>query len=167
MIIDKRPSRDTILMRQACLWALRSTCSRAHVGVVIASSDYRPLVSGYNGAPAGMPHCDHTCKCKYSPSDLLHGPLGIHTVSCPADKPCLISVHGEANAIAYAAREGVLVNKSQLFTTVAPCYPCAQLIINAGITRVVYQADHRDMRGVHLLNVASVEVIKYEHGETR
>jgi dCMP deaminase len=172
-MIDGRPSRDQILMRSADLWSLRSTCSRAQVGVVIASRDWRPLVSGYNGAPAKMPHCDHPCSCRREESRRLrtlqiysrdNATLWVdpgHEDDCVSLLPCVTSVHGEANAIAYAAREGVCINDSQLFTTVAPCYPCAQLIINAGIYRVVYQADHRDMRGVDLLATAGLSVEKY------
>lgn len=152
---DERPSRDTILMSEAALWALRSTCSRAQVGVVIATDDYRPLVSGYNGAPRGMPHCDHTCQCG--------GKGSRHWPSCQADKPCIVSVHAEANAIAYAAKNGVKIEDAQLFTTVAPCYVCAQLIINTDIIRVVYQAPHRDMRGVDLLRTAGLLVVEYQH----
>lgn len=159
-MIDKRPSRDEILMREASLWALRSTCSRAQVGVVIATIDYRPLVSGYNGAPATMPHCEHRCTCMYRQVQTQDEVLG-HYPGCPANSPCVVSVHGEANAIAYAAKNGVKIHDAQLFTTVAPCYNCSQLIINAGISRVVYQANHRDMRGVELLELAALEVIKY------
>lgn len=164
---DMRPSRDSILMRSARLWALRSTCSRAQVGVVIASYDHRPLVSGYNGAPSGMPHCDHPCSCvrmRLRQQSIQNNDIFIdsgHERGCVSLLPCVTSVHGEANAIAYAAREGVCIKQSQLFTTVAPCYPCAQLIINAGVIRVVYDSDHRDMRGVDLLATASIDVEKY------
>ncbi len=165
MTID-RPSRDSILMSSAALWALRSTCSRAQVGVVIATMDYRPLVSGYNGAPSGMVHCTHECTCKTAPwehEEILRILPGRHHPSCKTVQPCLVSVHGEANAIAYAAKEGVRVNCSQLFTTVAPCHNCAMLIINSGIRRVMYERPHRDMSGVKLLDSAAVEVVAYEH----
>jgi dCMP deaminase len=36
--------------------AQRSTCLRASVGAVIVR-DRSILATGYNGAPAGMPHC--------------------------------------------------------------------------------------------------------------
>lgn len=175
MTIDRRPSRDKILIDQAALYALRSTCSRAHVGCIIATVDYRPLVSGYNGAPAGMPHCDHTCECRREKSRQLNiiqldwsdPPLWVdpgHEVSCPAIEPCVISVHAEANAIAYAARYGVRVEGGQLATTVGPCLNCAMLIINAGISRVLYSTPHRDTRGVELLERGGLEVVKWGHG---
>src|SRR5213596_3751468 len=57
-----RPSRNTVLMNHAWVAALRATCPRQSVGVVIAR-DGRVLVTGYNGAPAGMKHCEHPCDC--------------------------------------------------------------------------------------------------------
>ncbi len=36
--------------------AERSTCTRAKVGAVIAR-DKNILATGYNGSPAGLPHC--------------------------------------------------------------------------------------------------------------
>jgi len=132
------------------------------VGVVVAKRDARILITGYNGAPAGMVHCSHECTCKtaYILPDQDVWP-GQHLGSCKMVQPCLISVHGEANAVAYAAKHGVGLQDSQLFTTVSPCSNCAMLIINAGIYRVVYDFAHRDMSGVNLLLSAGVEVVKY------
>lgn len=160
-----RPGRDHVLMASAGLWALRSTCSRAQVGVVVAKRDARILISGYNGAPAGMPHCSHECTCKtaYVPPEDWAWPTD-HRPSCKTVQPCMDSVHGEANAIAYAARHGVELNDSQLFTTVSPCLSCSMLIINTGIYRVVYDRRHRETRGLDLLASAGVEVVAYEHG---
>lgn len=133
-----RPSRDELMLRTASLWALRSTCSRAQVGCVIAR-EARIIVQGYNGAPAGMPHCVHT-----------------------KDEPCDIAVHAEANAIAYAARFGVRLDETTLYCTRATCPNCARLIINAGIKRVVYFEDHRDMSGLELLRLGMVSVTRYD-----
>ena len=59
---DDRPDRDDTLMGVAYLFAKRSTCSRLHVGAVFSKAG-RILVTGYNGAPSGLPHCDHFCDC--------------------------------------------------------------------------------------------------------
>ena len=59
-----RPTRDEVCMEIAGIMAQRSTCSRRHVGAVIAR-DGRILVSGYNGAPKGMPHCEHPSRDDY------------------------------------------------------------------------------------------------------
>lgn len=152
-----RMDRHTMLMNMAGLASCRSTCSRNAVGVVIAL-DGRVLVSGYNGAPAGMPHCDHTCPCQAGfPSTQDPWPFS-HTEQCPM-KPCKRAVHGEANTIAFAARHGVRLNGADLYTTLGPCVPCAQLIINAGIKRVYYDRPYRDASGLELLMAGNVAVI--------
>jgi dCMP deaminase len=139
----------------------RSTCTRLNVGVVIAR-DHRILVTGYNGAPAGMPHCNHTCTCEsqvWTPG-VRYGEDGMdHHPMCSVDKlGCTVAVHAEANAIAWAARYGVTLDGTELFTTHAPCLPCAQLIINAGIMRVVFGVYYRDKAGLKLLESAHISV---------
>jgi dCMP deaminase len=77
-----RPTIDVSLMAVAEVWAERSTCSRNHVGVVIARNG-RTIGSGYNGAPAGMPHCEHT---ELTLRDKIYGPSahgGPHRRTCP------------------------------------------------------------------------------------
>lgn len=185
----QRPSREQALMETAHVWAKRSTCSRNHVGAVIAREG-RILSQGYNGAPAGMPHCNHTCACDHkglAPCSVCHGcgerrgdwmgptrqrpnpdPCieckgsgADHSSDCPSKLPCTISVHAEANAIAWAARYGMKLEGAELFTTLSPCPSCAMLIINAGIVRVTYNKPYRVTDGVELLDDAGVEVIHF------
>ena len=155
-----RPTRDEMLMDMAEIVARRSTCSRASVGVVIAR-DGRPLVTGYNGAPAGMPHCNHYCDCHLD-NPAQHELIvtkDAHHAQCNSLIPCANAVHAEANAIAYAARWGITLEGAELFTTLVPCLPCAQVVINAGIHRVVYLADYRDVRGLDLLRNAGIDLL--------
>lgn len=144
-----RTSRDTVLMGTAQLFAQRATCSRAQVGAVL-SREGRILVTGYNGAPAGMRHCSHWCDCETTPPG--------HSPDCDSITPCLVSVHAEANAIAYAARYGISTQGTDLHTTVSPCLSCSQILINAGIQRVVYAAEYRNKAGITLLRQAGVYV---------
>lgn len=155
IITGDRPTRDQLLMRQAEIVAERSTCARGHVGVVIAH-DYRVVSQGYNGAPAGMPHCVHQCNC--GSIDKYDDERGEHDESCPHVQPCNRAVHGEANAIAFAAKHGVATKGADLFTTMAPCLACSQLIINAGIRRVIYGREYRINDGVELLSDAGIGV---------
>jgi deoxycytidylate deaminase len=54
--MSQRPTWDEYFMTITRQVAERSTCLRAKVGAVIVRD--RSIVStGYNGAPAGMPHC--------------------------------------------------------------------------------------------------------------
>lgn len=47
-------------------------------------------------------------------------------------------VHAENNAIYNAALAGVSTAGSTAYVTLAPCLPCAMALIQAGVTKVVY-----------------------------
>lgn len=148
-------------MQHALLAAERSSCSRAHVGCVFAR-DGRILVTGYNGAPRGLPHCDHTCDCDLSNGVTPRGnndDYGGHDEFCNSRRGCTISVHAEANAVAFAAKHGVMLEGSELYCTLTPCIPCAQLIVNVGVVRVYVLVPYRIPDGEALLRTAGIEVI--------
>jgi dCMP deaminase len=153
-VVITRPSMDQTLMQMAKLMADRATCSRAQVGAVIVI-ETRPVSSGYNGTAAGLPHCNHACDCTKLPTnpDPKH-----HWVECASRQPCKFSVHAEANAIAFAAKNGVATEGATLYTTMAPCLECAKLIMNAGIVRVVAAEQYRDDSGTRLLLSLGVDV---------
>lgn len=157
-----RPSRDTILMDSARLWSSRSTCSRLGVGAVFAREG-RILVTGYNGAPAGLPHCNHKCDCHRQEIEGQWDDEPRHFDGCNALKPCIISEHAERNGIAWAARHGVRLGESEVFITHMPCLPCAMSLINVGVVRVVYDEPYRDSAGVGLLRQANVVVDQWNH----
>jgi dCMP deaminase len=157
---SSRPLVEDILMRSAMIWAERSTCARGNVGAVIAL-DGRTVSTGYNGAPRGLPHCNHDCTCS-----IEHIDTGLHADWCPEEmarlRGCQVSVHAEANAIAFAARHGVALEGATLFTTHAPCVACSQLIINAGIGGVIYLHDYRITDGRELLVQVGIPALAYE-----
>lgn len=127
-----RPTEVEYLLDVAHVVATRATCSRLQVGAVLAR-DGRILSTGRNGAPSGLPHCEHL-----------------------DDAPCAVSVHAEANALAFAARHGVATAGAALYVTHAPCRGCAGLLVNAGIAHVVYARPFRSADGADLLAAASV-----------
>lgn len=139
----ERPSRDEICMQIAHVVANRGTCDRAKVGAIIARMG-RVLVTGYNGPPAGLPHCSHA-----SGRDGLSDTGG-----------CIRSVHAEANAIAFAARHGIRVEGADLYCTHLPCLKCAELIINSGIRILYYTTDYRLKDGESLLRQAGIDIIQ-------
>lgn len=143
-----RPRRSTTMMKSAWLWSERSTCSRLHVGVVF-SKDGRILVTGYNGAPSGLPHCNHSCNCLNAPN---------HDLDCRSLQFCNTAEHAERNAIAWAARNGVALEGCHVYVTHMPCKACAMALVNCGAVRVYYQETYRDTSGVTLLRQAGVEV---------
>lgn len=155
-----RPSRDEVLMASAKIWSRRSTCSRLRVGAVFAR-DGRILVTGYNGAPAGLPHCDHTCNCSVQFQDPQTHEPPLHDIDCASQQPCTQAEHAERNGIAYAARYGVQLKGCEVFLTDSPCLPCAMSLVNAGVERVVYDREYRVTDGIELLQQAGVNVERY------
>ncbi len=136
----ERIDRVEMFIAVAQQFARRSTCPRKSVGAVFVRNN-RIIAHGYNGAPPGMPHCtDVGCEI---------GPNG----------GCVRALHAELNALSYAAREGVRTADAEAYLTLAPCLSCAQLMITAGITRVIYLEEYRDRAGIELLQRAFVEVI--------
>ena len=154
----RKTDRELMLMRTADLWAEKGTCSRAQVGAVFAREG-RILVQGYNGAPAGLPHCDHSCDCARPPAWDLPG--FTHQLSCNSQKPCDRAVHAEQNGIAWAAREGVGLNECHLYSTHEPCINCARLIINAGVEVVTFRHPYRLHDGLALLEEAGIYLYRF------
>ena len=122
--------------------ATRATCSRRSVGAVIVK-DKRILTTGYNGAPVGLRHCDHA-----DDRDMLHG-------------HCARSTHAEQNAIVQASRHGVAIADSTLYCTAHACLTCAKLLINAGITRVVYEDEYSDELAIELFREAGTVIERF------
>lgn len=156
MSFGSRPTIDSVMMTSAVIWADRSTCARNHVGVVIAKND-RMIGSGYNGAPAGMAHCEHPV-ATFQPYRATPPNLDL-MATASLDRGCKIAIHAEANALAYAARNGVAVEGATIYTTLSPCYACSQLIIAAGLVRVCFDRSYRDPAGIDLLRQAGVTVV--------
>lgn len=71
------------------------------------------------------------------------------------------AVHAEQNAVIQAARYGINVSGATLYCTHQPCVICAKIIINAGITRVVYKEGYPDEFSLRLFEEAGVKVEKY------
>jgi dCMP deaminase len=91
----------------------------------------------------------------------MHWRATLHENGCPAGDPCLVAVHAEANAVAFAARYGMATAGATLVVTMQPCLPCAQLVVNAGIIRVVFTTGYRDNAGRELLAAAGVQLNRW------
>lgn len=139
---------DAHFLAVAHIVADAGTCSRLKVGAVLVYAR-RIISTGYNGAPAGMLHCQHD---EYS--DIIQEPA--EGYSTHTEKGCTTAVHAEVNAIAFAAKHGVSTDGSVLYTTDSPCVACAQLIINAGVKEVRYGRRYRDPSGINLLERAGI-----------
>ena len=147
---DPRPSWDEYFMSIADQVATRSTCLRRQIGAVIVK-DKRMLATGYNGAPTGLPHCvDIGCLRQQ-----LGIPSGTRHELCRA-------IHAEQNAIVQAAKYGISIEGGTIYTTAYPCVMCAKMIINAGLTRIVYRDSYPDDLSTELLKESGIEMCHME-----
>lgn len=151
-----RRTRSQWLFDIAELTATRSTCPRLFVGALVVREG-RVQGMGYNGPPSGFPHCNHDCDCFLGVQTNGEG----HHEACNSQLPCRLSIHAEQNALAFAARYGFATDGCDLYITHAPCFDCAKLIIQAGISVVHFRQPFRDMSGVSLLNSANIMVTSH------
>lgn len=121
----------------ALMVAKQSKCKRAQVGAILVK-DGNVIAIGYNGTPSGFCNdCEHSLFENTLPEVL----------------------HAESNAIAKCARSTSSADKATLYTTLSPCFECCKLIIQAGISRVVYKEFYRDYdRCEYLLNMCNIKL---------
>jgi dCMP deaminase len=151
----KRPSWDQYFMTITEQVANRSTCLRAKVGAVIAR-DRSILATGYNGAPAGLPHClDVGCLVYESKN-----PDG------EIEQNCYRTIHAEINAIAQAARNGVAIRDADIYVTHTPCIHCMKVLINTGIKTVFYGQAYKLHTVTNLLKDARVKLVQVQLSST-
>lgn len=95
---------------------------------------------GYNGTPAGF-------------SNRCENPKGLTLPEV---------LHAESNAIAKCAQSTQSSTGADLYVTVSPCFECAKLIIQAGISSVFYLDYYHDLSGLELLTKAGINTEKIE-----
>lgn len=128
--VSERPDWDTYFMDICHVVAKRGNCSRRQVAAIIVR-DRRIISTGYNGTPRGITNCcDGGC-----PRCAGDSPSGGSLGEC-------ICAHAEENAIVQAAYHGIAVKDGMLYCTLSPCLLCTKMIINAGITEVVYEHEY-------------------------
>ncbi len=145
-----RPQWDDYFMDIVDIIKNRSTCLRRQVGAVIVQ-DKRILATGYNGAPSGCRHCEEVGCLR----EQLKIPSGERHELCRAS-------HAEQNAIVQAAKHGVSIDGATIYVTAQPCVICSKLIINAGISRIVYSGSYPDKLSMELLQEAGIKVESYK-----
>jgi dCMP deaminase len=130
MSSNQRPGWDEYFMDIAHVVARRGNCSRRQVAAVIVR-DRRIISTGYNGTPRGIANCDEG-GCARCNSD---APSGHSLGDC-------VCCHAEENAIVQAAYHGISVKDGTLYCTISPCLMCTKMMINAGLSEVVYEHEY-------------------------
>jgi dCMP deaminase len=131
-----------------------SYCKRKQVGCVIVR-DNNILSFGYNGTPTGFDN-----DCERSETDEYLNNIGVHKINYTTRWYVL---HAESNALMKIATQNQSSVGSTLYTTMSPCKECAKLIIQAGITTIVYKEVYRNepqlaYEAIDLLKQADIAV---------
>lgn len=139
-------------MEIAKIIAQRSNCVGAQVGAIIVKDD-RILSTGYNGTPKGYINCCDVW---------TDGPHPDHY-----EWSKIYEIHAEQNAIIWAARKGISIEGSDIYTTMRPCSQCTKLIIGSGIKRIFYNHDyskeyHLNMELEQYINDNDIQIIKVD-----
>lgn len=108
-------------MSMAYFVAMKSKDRSTNVGAIIVAPDNTILSTGYNSFPRGL-NDDIEAR--------QQRPEKYHWVE-----------HAERNAIYNAARKGICLENSILYTSGLPCTDCARGVIQAGIRKVIYDKD--------------------------
>ena len=137
--MEKQSLLDVRYLRMAQIWAENSYCKRRRVGALLVKNKMM-ISDGYNGTPVGF---ENVCE-----DDDEHTKAYV--------------LHAEANAITKVAQSHNSSKGATLYVTTSPCIECAKLIIQSGITRVVFGEFYRITDGVDLLKRAGVECVQIE-----
>ena len=133
-----RKNLDKTYMRMAEELSKLSYANRKKVGCLIVR-DSHIISEGYNGTPKGFPN-----ECEYR-----------SYVDEEYTKPEVL--HAESNAITKLARSNNSSIGATVYVTLAPCFECSKLIIQAGIERVLYK-ERYPKNGLSLLTRAGIQV---------
>ena len=122
-------------------WSQLSSAKRKKVGCIIVKNG-AIISDGYNGMPKGFDNC---CEIEYN---------GILKTKNEV-------LHAESNAITKLAKSTQSSINATMYITISPCIECAKLIIQAGISRVVYKDFYRNNEGIELLKQANIKIEHY------
>tara|TARA_R110002124_G_scaffold89443_3_gene228610 strand:+ start:241 stop:741 length:501 start_codon:yes stop_codon:yes gene_type:complete len=155
---------ESVYMQNAYQFAELSYANRRKVGCVIVK-DKQVISFGYNGTPHGFDNeCEEASIVYYENPDIAVDLMeqgyecnnGVCNKRGAITKPEVL--HAESNAIMKVAKSTMSCDGAELYTTTCPCFGCAKLIIQAGISKVYYTETYRDMGGIALLTKAGIIV---------
>lgn len=145
-----RPNWDEYFFKIIDVVKERSTCIRRQVGAVIVK-DNHILATGYNGVPTGISHCEDVGCLR----EKLNVPSGQRHELCRG-------LHAEQNAIIQAAKYGIMIEGSKIYTNAKPCSICTKMIINSGIKEIIFIEYYNDPLADELLSETDLIIRKFE-----
>jgi len=136
---QKQLRYDLAYLRMAKEWAKLSHCTRKQVGALLVKNGVI-ISDGYNGTPSGFPN---SCENEIGETHWY-------------------VLHAEANAILKVAKSTNNAHGSTLYITLSPCKDCSKLILQSGITRMVYLDAYKDTTAIDFLKNSGIEVVQRE-----
>jgi dCMP deaminase len=148
MMIDKQHKFDIAYIKMAQVWSELSYATRKKVGALIVKNN-TIIADGFNGTPTGF---ENECEIAINHED----------GSFIEYQTKWYVLHAESNALAKVAKSTQSSDGATLYITYSPCRECSKLILQAGIKRVVYLEEYRDISGLDFLRRAGVDVKKID-----
>lgn len=129
---------DSLYMQIAEDAAKYSVAKRKKVGAAIVLPS--GLISvGWNGTPSGF---DNACEGEDG--------LTLPTV-----------IHAEHNAIKKLLMSGTSIQGAVIYITLTPCIQCSLMLVDLGVSRVVYKEEYHCNKGLQMLHEGGVKCSQY------
>lgn len=135
----KQRRYDQAYLKMALEWAKLSHCKRKQVGALIVKNGMI-ISDGYNGCPSGF---ENNCEDENGETKWY-------------------VLHAEANAILKVAKSTQNCKGATLYLSMSPCKECSKLILQAGISRLVFLNEYKDKSGLEFLKKANIEVVHFK-----
>jgi dCMP deaminase len=131
-----RKDWDTYFMDIAYMASTRSQCLRRHVGAVLVQGK-KLLGTAYNGAPMGVPDCQEAGCMLVEEFERVHKD-GVEEMV--KKQRCIRTIHAEQNLLLFTDR--VDREGSTVYVTDQPCWTCANMLANSGVTEIVFHREY-------------------------
>lgn len=144
---DKRYTHDEAMISIAKTIARRSPDLSRQVGSVLTEDGFIIGV-GYNGPPKGLAHDEYDLRKQKG----FKSGEGLEYSR---------SIHAEQNAIMQAGIRATGKGKLELFCTTSPCIQCTRMLIQIGVSRIVYIDKYNDELAEKMWQEAGIEVVQW------
>lgn len=125
---DRQQLRDHVFLSMCEDLKQLATCKRGSHACIIVNPSGLIVGTGYNGSPSGEPHC-------YDDGCIME------------DGHCVRCIHAESNAVILAGENALF---GTAYVTARSCIRCANLLVQARISEIVYNAANTYTTDIHL-----------------
>lgn len=145
---SRRESHDKTMMEIAKTISKRSPDLSRQVGAVLTENGFIVGV-GYNGPPSGMCHDEIDIRKEKG----FSSGKGLEFSR---------SIHAEQNAIMQSGLRSRSNGKLELYCTTSPCIHCTRMLLQIGISKIVYINKYDDEMAENMWKESGIEVFQWE-----